>query len=368
MPSNKNESKPSVAFYIDCMQKGGANRVVANLVSAFADNDYRVILINDTASDDEELEYRVDTRVNRIILCGKDEKKRLSNFRRIRKLRKIIKKDGIDVVVSFMGPPNIRLLSAGIGLKCRKIVSVRNDPNIEYGASKTKRFLTNLIFRLSDGCVFQTNDAKRYFCKTVQKRSKVILNPVDPAFYKVERKKERKNIVTVGRLFDQKNHLMLIDAFNMVKDNFPDNDLMIYGEGPLRKTLEDHISGLGLSERVFLPGQVSNVTGILSGAAVFVLSSKYEGLPNALMEAMAVGLPVISTDCPCGGPRSLIDDRDDGLLVGCDDTAGMAEALSKVLSDGALSEKLGDGARKKALSFAPDVIYNEWEEFLLECK
>ena len=156
----------------------------------------------------------------------------LSNIKRILKLRKIIKAEHTDAVVSFMGPPNIRMLLATMGLKCRKIVSVRNDPYKEYGDGLVK-MVTNIIFRLADGCVFQTKEAAMYFSKNIQQKSKIIFNPVGKQFYEVKRVDNPKNIVTVGRLFLQKNHTLLIKAFSKLAHEFPDDNLIIYGEGEL---------------------------------------------------------------------------------------------------------------------------------------
>ena len=351
-------------FYIDSMQKGGANRVMANLTDYFANSGYDVVLVNDILSGQGEPEYPVNPMVNRVILDVQGSSKAFSNLKRITKLRELIKAEKPDSVVSFMGPPNIRMLLASAFLKCRTVVSVRNDPTKEYGTSWIKRLIANVVFLLADGCVFQTKDASLYFNRWVRRKSKVIVNPVNEAFYGVDRSSTPRNIVSVGRFYPQKNHKLLIDAFAEIADEFPEENLIIYGEGPLRSSMHEQIHSLGLEERVLLPGSVADVPQKLSEAKIFVLSSDFEGMPNALMEAMAVGVPVISTDCPCGGPNTLIENDKQGLLVTCGNKEMVSEKLKLVLSNPRLQREMSDAAKCRAEVFRADRIYTLWEQYV----
>lgn len=351
-------------FYIDSMHKGGANRVMANLTDYFANSGYDVILVNDILSGQRDPEYPVNPLVNRVILDVHCSSKAFSNLKRITKLRELIKAEKPDSVVSFMGPPNIRMLLASAFLKCRTVVSVRNDPTKEYGVSWIKRMIANAVFLLADGCVFQTEDASLYFNRWVRRKSKVIVNPVNEAFYGVDRSDTPRNIVTVGRLVPQKNHILLIDAFAKIADEFPEENLIIYGEGPLREEMEKQIADLQLTNRIFLPGSTSRVPEVLSEAKLFVLSSDYEGMPNALMEAMAVGVPVISTDCPCGGPRSLVESESQGQLVPCGDAVALSNCMKAILSSQKLQQELSIGAKKRAYDFLPERVFRQWEGFV----
>lgn len=159
-------------------------------------------------------------------------------------------------------------------------------------------------------------------------------NAVKEEFYQVERTPVRGEIVTCGRLTEQKNHKLLIDAFAEVQKIYPFATLKIYGEGVLREKLQNQIDSLNLNEKVFLMGATNDVAKALQTADLFVLSSDYEGMPNALMEAMAAGVPCISTDCPCGGPRELFGEDASDKLVPCNDSAQLAEAICCVF-DGA---------------------------------
>lgn len=345
------------------MQLGGANRVMANLTNYFSEKNAKIILINDIIPEKNIPEYEIHKSVKRIFLDIHSVSPIVSNIKRIHKLRCIIKSENPNVVLAFMGPPNMRMLLASLGLQCRKIVSVRNDPYKEYGSGLVKK-IVNIIFRFADGCVFQTKDASLYFSRCLQKKSKIIFNPVGKQFYDVERINNPHDIVTVGRLNQQKNHALLIEAFSKIAYAFPDEKLIIYGEGELRNELEDLARKYGIEHRVLLLGRTSNIPEKLAEAKIFVLSSDYEGMPNALMEAMAVGIPVISTDCPCGGPKSLIEDDSQGILVPCNNAETLAQALYSLLKDKYLREKIGETGKKRALVFRQDVIFSQWENYI----
>ena len=352
-------------FYIDSMQKGGANRVMANLTDFFANSGYDVVLVNDILSENRDLEYPLNPLVKRVILDVQNTSRAFSNLKRIAKLRELIKTENPECVVSFMGPPNIRMLLASAFLKCRTVVSVRNDPTKEYGTSWIKRLIANVVFLLADGCVFQTEDAALYFNRWVRRKSKVIVNPVNESFYGVKRSDTPRNIVTVGRLYPQKNHKLLIDAFAKIADDFPEENLIIYGEGPLREEMEKQIADLQLMDSIFLPGSTSRVPEVLSEAKLFVLSSDYEGMPNALMEAMAVGVPVISTDCPCGGPKTLIQNEKQGVLVPVKNEMAMSEAMDRILSNENLQMNVSEEERNRSQDFIPEIVFKQWEDYMM---
>ena len=355
-----------VLFYIDSMQKGGANRVMANLVNYFSKKEFNVILVNDIALDTDKPEYEVNTLVKRIILNESGANAVITNLKRIKKLRKIIVQEKPDCVLSFMGPPNVRILLSNINLTSRKVVSVRNDPNREYGKNIIKKLMTNWIFLLADGCVFQTEDASKYFFGRIRRKSTIIVNPVNELFFSTF-SENRKNIVTVGRLVPQKNHKLLINAFALISKKYPDEKLIIFGDGSLRSELKEYASDIGLENRVVFPGIISNVNVELSKAKVFVLSSDYEGLPNALMEAMACGTAVVSTDCPSGGPKYLLKESNAGILVSCNNADEMAEAISVMMSE-EKNKLYRDRAKKKSMDFLPETVFDKWEKFLFEKK
>ncbi len=338
--------------------------MIANLANQFHENGHQVGLINTLAVENE---YPVQEGVERFYLEQKDEGKQSllkRNVSRIKKLRKIVKENKPDVLISFLAEPNFRNILACRGLKTKTILSVRNDPNKEYG-SKLTRFLAKSLFKKADGMVFQTEDARAWFPKKIQRKSIVLFNQVNPVFYEQKFSGERKHIVTVGRLMKQKNHELLIRAFAAIHKEIAD-DLCIYGEGELREPLQSLIDQLGVQDRVHLLGAKNEIEKEIAGARLFVLPSDHEGMPNVLLEAMALGLPCISTDCPCGGPRALIQDGENGWLTSVGNVEEMSKAIKEALS---LSkeerDRVGKNASVTAEQFQPEKIFKQWEEYVL---
>lgn len=354
-----------IIFYIDSMQLGGAQRVMNNLLNYYVSQEVEVILINDIVPVNDFPEYAIHSSVKRLFLDDRELSRIEKNMHRIVKLRKIVKEENPDVMLSFLGPPNIRMLMATIGLNSKKVVSVRNDPHREYGFG-IKKIISKIIFQLADGCVFQTKDAMEYFGNKLKKKAKIIFNPVDERFYKTEWNAKKKHVVAIGRLEPQKNPELLIRAFANISPRFPDYELHMYGEGNLKKFLAELCAELGIQNRVFLNGHTNEVETKLSEATVFALTSDYEGMPNILMEAMAVGIPVITTDCPCGGPRMLINNDNEGILVTCGDEKMLSDAMEKILSSQEVRTRMSENERKRAKVFQPEIIYSEWNDFLMQ--
>jgi len=351
-----------IAFYINAIHEGGAERVMVNLASNFANEGDNVILIT---SFKDSWEYSYSTKIKRYIL---EENKTFRstikrNIFRILELRKVLKVESPDCIVSFMAEPNYRAIIASHGLKIKTIISVRNDPNKEY-PGKIGNLLGKKLLPLADGCVFQTSEAQRWFPKKLQDKSQIIFNAVKEDFFEINRQVVKNTIVTCGRLEEQKNHKMLINAFELVLKKHPDAKLMIYGEGKLRSDLTELIKSKGIEQNVLLCGNSNNVPEVLSKAEIFVLSSDYEGMPNALMEALAAGVPCISTDCPCGGPKSLITDKVNGRLISIKNEQQLANVLVELLDNKEMATGLGTEAQKRAFEFSPSKIYETWHKYV----
>lgn len=356
-----------IVLYIDMMDRTGAQRVMGNLAEYLVSKEYEVVMVNDFRLDPSIPQYELPPEVKRVYLREKLSGNPIQkNIQRIRNLREVVKKENPEIVLSFLGHPNIRMLIATLGLGVKKIVSVRNDPNREYGAGGVKKWFARQLFKLADGCVFQTEDAAQYFPESVRKKSRVIFNPVAPKFFDTTRKQPFHNIITAGRMELQKNQKILIKAFSEIAADFPDEKLIIYGDGPLRPELAALCKELNVDDQVEMPGNVADIEKILAETKLFILPSNYEGMPNALMEAMAVGVPVVATNCPCGGPRSLIESDEQGLLVPCGDATAMAGAIRKILCEEHYRNRMGAKAKERALQFRPDVILKQWEEYLLK--
>ena len=352
----------AIAFHIPALVDGGAERVICNLANHYASKEYHVTMI--TSEREDHQYHKLDDRVTRVVLPKPTGNRLLKIFRRLGILRKAIKDSGAPVVVSFIGMANLRAILATRFMKTKVIVSVRSAPGREYhGKEKMARFL----FRFAEGAVFQTEMARNYFPQSVQKKATILMNPLLGDFsrprYEGQRKKE---VVTVGRLHPVKNHEMLIQAFVKVHQTHPDFVLRIYGDGEHREKLEELIQSLHCEEYVHLEGNSDRVADAIWKSALFVLTSNTEGMPNALLEAMALGLPCISTDCPCGGPATLIQNGENGLLIPVGEEAALVNAMERILTDDSFGAKLGRNAEKVKEQYAPDKIYQMWEDYITE--
>lgn len=350
-----------ILFYINTLKYGGAERVMTNLSSQFADKGFEVLFVTSYPSDGE---YELNKKIKRYNLESENypSSKIKRNYIRIKRLRQICRIEKPDVLVAFMAEPNFRAIIATLGLKTKTVISVRNDPQKEY-AGRLMNFVGKYILPMADGCVFQTEDAKMWFPKKLQNKSTIIFNAVKREFFEAKRNPVGGLVVTCGRLEEQKNHKLLIKAFSNVVRKIPNAKLQIYGDGSLKEMLQQLIDSSGLHDFVKLMGQTSDVVEALEKADVFVLPSLYEGMPNALMEAMAVGVPCISTDCPCGGPKMLFE-SDGGILVTNNNQLELEKAIINVLSYNIKKDALRIHSKQKSEMFSSERIYQSWETFL----
>ena len=247
------------------------------------------------------------------------------------------------------------------------VVSVRGEPKSEY-YNFPMRFLAKTLFACAAGVIVQTGAARDFFPPVIRKKAVILKNPLNPAFVR-ERRTERPDgrIVSVGRVDANKNHALILRAFARIAPEFPDASLVIYGDGEKRRELIRKAQELGLSDRAQFPGAVSDVAEKIRTASAFVLSSGHEGMPNALIEAMCLGIPSISTDCPCGGPRELIEDGVNGYLIPVGDEEALADRLRRIFSDEEGAERMGKQAALLLEEYRPERVNAEWMDYLLGC-
>ena len=369
--NRRNIPMQKIAFHLNSLQQGGAERVVSNLANRFAKEGYEVVIATEWYGTDE---FALDQKVRRVHvgLTKEDENRsRISKMlRRIWYLRRFMKKEKPDVVVAFTRGVLYRALAAGIGTGIPVVISVRTDPVGHYD-KKADKLRIPLLFPHAAGCVFQTEGAKAFFAPYLQENSRIILNPLNPKYVGVPEPAVRtKDIVQSGRLVDFKNQPMLIRAFLKVHEKHPDYTLKIYGpdsKDGTKEILESIIHENHAEDFVKLMGGSNTLEKDLADAALYAFSSDWEGLPNALMEAMALGLPVVSTDCPCGGPKTLIEDGVNGLLVPIMDEKAMTDGILRLIEDRELAERLGREARKISERANEDAVFEQWQTYLQEC-
>lgn len=354
-----------ILFYINQIYGGGAERVITQLATTFADSGHESILVT---SFEHSGEYSFSENVHRFSLEEVEiEQSRIRrNVTRIVKLRRIIKAERPDIVLSFMQEPNFRALFASVGLPCKNIVSVRNDPVREY-AGKLGVFVGKVLMPLlADGCVFQTKQASEWFPPRLRRKSRVIPNEVAHDFFETKREYKEEYWVAMGRLVPQKNYPMMIEAFAEVVKKHPEQKLKIYGSGPERSRLDNLLSDYNLASNVMLCGRTNDVPSVLADATGFLMTSDFEGMPNALMEAMAMGLPCIATDCPCGGPADLINDGDNGLLVPVGDARELSKKILELVRNSRRRHEIGLKAESSMIAFLPEKVFERWDSYFHE--
>lgn len=359
-----------IMFHLNCLEQGGAERVVTNLAHQFADRGYEVIIATEWFGENE---FQIADSIRRIHVGLREEDERKSRlatqYLRIRYLRELIRRERPDVVIAFARKANYRALMAGLGTGIPVMVSVRTDPVGHYDGPADK-MLIPLLYPRAAGCVFQTTGQRAFFAEKIQKKSRIILNPVNPKYIGVPAPKQReKCVVQSGRLVDFKNQQMLIRAFVDVHRKHPDYCLKIYGPDSgdgTKALLEACIREHQADGYVKLMGGSDRLEEVLTDAAVFAFSSDWEGLPNALLEAMALGLPIVATDCPCGGPRTVMEDGVNGLLIPIRDQKAMTEGINYLLEHPAEAEAMGQKAREISRIANGDAIFEQWKAYIEE--
>ena len=383
---NDNGEK-SIAFYIGGLCIGGAERVICNLAEYFYSEGYRVTMVTKVR---DEKEYELNPGIRRIIADITPEEEtgsRIHNlFARISKLKRIWKEVKPDVIVSFIRKNNLMAIASAAPLGIPVVVSVRSAPERELKGFGFKT-ISFLLFRQAAGVVLQTKEAYNFFPGYIREKAVVLPNSINPDFLKaseeltlattinhdkkmtvydrVPSSVKEKRIITVGRIDDNKNQRLLVEAYVKIADHYPDWSLELIGDGSGRQALEEYVSTLPCKDRISFTGAVDDVAKRMSEASIFVLPSKIEGMPNALIEAMVMGMACISTDCPCGGPRDLIAaDESNGILVPVDNVDAMAMALKRLIINDTLRENMGDNARKIITTLHPDTVNKQWKNYI----
>lgn len=353
--------KHKIAFAIHAISEGGAERVITVLCSKFAEKGYDVHLITNHKRD---WEYPISPLVKRHIIGENVSSVRpVASYQRINRLRQICKQEKFEALIAFMTMSEYSVFATA-GLQTKNIISLRNAIEVLY-PGKLKREVYLKLLSTASGAVFQTEEAMSWFPESFRERSTIIFNPVWSQFYHVNRKTEPGLFVASGRLVEQKNYPMMLCAFVQVASQY-DVRLEIYGNGGEREKLERLVEQLGVSDKVRFCGQSNDVPSVLARADVFLMSSDYEGLPNALMEAMAVGVPCVCTDCLGGGPRLLLGNDERGLLTKRGDEQRFADAIIRYLKNSELKTEKSKAAKEYAKQYSVDNCFEKWVNYVLK--
>ena len=288
----------------------------------------------------------------------------VNNLTRTRRLRASLRASRPDTILSFLDKTNLQVLLATRGLGFPVVISERTVPGV-YKIGRAWETLRGILYPLADAIVVQTRAVRDAFSPRIQARCRVVPNPVLAPPGPLAPSSDERRIVAVGRLDECKQFNLLIRAFARIARSHQDWFLEIWGEGPERAKLEALRNEFGLSSRVRLPGATQDVYRELRRGGIFALTSRFEGFPNALCEAMAVGLPVVSFDCP-HGPREIIRDGVDGVLVLPGDLAAFSEKLVDLIDNPERRRSLACRAPDVLQRFGLERVMQEWEHVLSE--
>ena len=350
-----------VLFLVSHLNSGGTERTVAYLSGYFAEHGVDTCVL----SISNEKFYELGKAVRYVTLdIPMGYKNPIDKFVKIAErtigVRRAIKKEAPDVVISLLSV-NTKYLPAKKNYTL--IVSERNNPGVVTNRRAIR--VRDRAFRICDGIVFQTKRAMDYYPEDDRKKGVVIPNAIgNKLVYEAKAPKTRtKKICAMGRLHPQKNYPLLLHAFAEILKAHPDYTLEIYGEGPEKARLQELCSELGIDASVKFQGSQPDAVLKIADASCYVLSSLYEGMPNALMEAMAIGLPCVSTDCP-NGPAELIENGKNGLLVPSDDKDALVAAIGKMIDDPAFAKTCSENARTVLELYSIDVNAKKYLKFI----
>ncbi len=343
---------------------GGAEKALSGIANYLCEQGHEVCFITQTSPETDR--FSLDPRIERTGLNLAENSRSFvsgiaQNLKRIRAMKRELHDRNPDVVLSFGDKQNVLALAASSGLSIPVVVSERTDPR-HHRIGRTWNALRKFSYRKAAFVVVQTRSVANWASRIVApSKIRIIPNCVESSPNCSEIREQA--VVGMGRFSEEKGFDLLIDGFAQIADRFPNWRLEIYGEGPLEANLRAR-AGRAHS-RIAFPGVAFQPKQVFESHAVFALPSRYEGFPNALLEAMSAGCAVIAADCP-SGPREMIRHRTDGLLIEPNCSCALARGLFELLDDAALRASLSESSRAGAARFDPNTIHSKWERTLKE--
>ena len=357
----------NILFITNSLSFGGAAKMLVFIANSLSERGHCVSIANlKSTVNVTDYERPVNENITIFRISSKNK------FETIRDLVKIGKQHKTDIIIGFTSFPNLYAKIVGSMLHIPSIMSERGDPSRTKGKNKIKNFVFSFIINRSKGGVFQTDGAMAYYGKGLQKRGIVIPNPI---FIKgeiptVKDEEREKTVVSVGRLDNlQKRYDVMLGAFKIFSEKHPDYTLKLYGRGSDEEQIERWAEELDILDKVKFMGLTTQPMQDIAKDGMFLITSDFEGISNSLLEAMAVGLPCVSTDHTPGGARLLIKHGENGLLAPVEDKNGLAECMCRFANDTELASKCGNNAKDVVNRFAPHRIIDMWENYIINlCK
>lgn len=354
----------NILFITNSIGYGGAEKIMNFLTNQLCseNNNVTILNLNRVPQYVGNITQNLNPAITTITIANYIKNK---NLRYIKSILNVIKDYDIDVMITFTMFPNFYGKVASLISGIPSIMSERGDPNKTFTNGLKDRIMKFFINRCS-GAVFQTEGAASFYHKRLRKRSVIIPNPIKSEInirHSTNTERE-KSVVFVGRIENHSKRLdILLKAFKEFSLSHSDYVLKIFGSGEI-DFVNNLIDILNLKDKVKLMGAVKDPTKLIINDGIFALTSDYEGIPNALLEAMAIGMPVVSTDCTPGGAKLLIKNRENGLLVPKGDIEKVADAFREFADNPDLAQKCGNNAQEVKEKFASERIGKEWINYI----
>ena len=308
----KDSIKKEIIVFADGLGNCGVQRVLSELTVSWANMGHNVTIAY-MKEDEERCDFEWSDKV-RLIGIPVHFHGGLRYLRLALSYVRILRRRKSAIAVSLSVATNFAIGAAAPFVKNRIIISDRNDPT-ERPKGMIKQFFRNLAFKQADVLILQTDDVREYYLKKIKRNGVVIPNPINRNLPDPFTGERRKVIVTASRLNKQKNLKLLIDAFCLIHKDYPEYTLEIFGRGEDEESLKEYVSELNVTKYVIFKGFSTDIYNDINDASMYICSSDHEGISNSLLEALGLGIPTISTDCPVGGSRLLIRNKVNGMLV-----------------------------------------------------
>ena len=349
-----------IAFLTSTLEYGGATKIMIELANYLSDY-FEVSIIN---YGDNMVFYDIDNSIR--VISAPHTACTIPKIRLIKQMiqtRAFLKQYSFDAIIAFGNTEKLLAVYSMIGRKTKVIISERQDP---FNYVPGKKHTMWLRYELADGCVFQTVGAMKYFSHRVEKKSVVIPNFIEIGDYQFVPMNKKRKIISFSARFElrQKRQDIMIKAMRIVADLHPDWKLYFWGDGPDKKAAEQMVKKYKLDDNVIFAGKTKNIFDKIYESSIFVLTSEYEGIPNALLEAMAIGIPVVSTKCSPGGAELLIKNDVNGKLTAVNDPCNIASAICEYIDDPVAADKMAINAVDVKNTYSPQKILPLWKQFI----
>lgn len=357
-------NEKNIVFVTISMCGGGTERVISVLANHAASLGQNVTIMMIA---DDRVEYELDKRINVVCVSKATGGSFIGRIKRILAMRKLIKNSDNAGVIAMGSSSSLFTLVATFGLRNPVVVSERNPPNRLNlkPISKGMMLVREYLYGRATKVVLQTEDSKECFGKRVVANATTVMNPLTDDIYNYDVNGVReKSIIAAGRFVDYKAFDFLIDSFAEFNKTHEEYTLKIFGKGDLQGEYQKQIDELGITDKAKICGFSSNLYGELLKGGMFVSPSRAEGVSNALLEALALGIPVIATDCPVGGSKMCIESGVNGILIEVDNMKELVDAMSKVADDVEFRDKITTSAVARSKDWSVDAVWAQWMQLL----